>query len=287
LDVDNGYLSSVAWSRDGLTLFAAGRYKRTIDSAPVLAWPGDGADPTTGTDGRGKHGDELGDTARRRPAGRISRPLVRTAGAGGHAALAADLRDEAERLSVSADGGRIGFHFGVSGKSPARFDLTSRVLTAGAFTDPGMEVPRQTGLPVENWYNQYRPTLGGKPLPLEPYERSRSLAVDPKGERFVLGTNWSLRAFDAQGMPLWTRTEPGAVWAVNITGDGRLVVAACDDGTIRWHRMSDGGAPGTRNAACSRPGRDGGAQPGGHAAHQQPRAARRAAASARHRHQRL
>jgi hypothetical protein len=30
------------------------------------------------------------------------------------------------------------------------------------------------------------------------------------------------------------------VWAVNISGDGRLVVAACGDGTIRWHRMDDG-----------------------------------------------
>ena len=33
---------------------------------------------------------------------------------------------------------------------------------------------------------------------------------------------------------------PGIVWAVNITGDGRLVVAAYGDGTIRWHRMTDG-----------------------------------------------
>jgi hypothetical protein len=29
-------------------------------------------------------------------------------------------------------------------------------------------------------------------------------------------------------------------WAVNVTGDGRLVVAAYGDGTIRWHRLSDG-----------------------------------------------
>lgn len=27
---------------------------------------------------------------------------------------------------------------------------------------------------------------------------------------------------------------------MNVTPDGRLVVAAYDDGTIRWHRMSDG-----------------------------------------------
>ena len=33
---------------------------------------------------------------------------------------------------------------------------------------------------------------------------------------------------------------PGAAWGVNVTGDGRLVLAAYGDGTIRWHRMSDG-----------------------------------------------
>ncbi len=56
----------------------------------------------------------------------------------------------------------------------------------------------------------------------------------------MLGTEWYLRAFDAQGTPLWSRPAPGDVWAVNITGDGRLVVAAYGDGTIRWHRMTDG-----------------------------------------------
>jgi hypothetical protein len=56
----------------------------------------------------------------------------------------------------------------------------------------------------------------------------------------VLGTDWFLRAIDAKGEPLWTRPVPGVVWAVNITGDGRLVVAAYGDGTIRWHRMDDG-----------------------------------------------
>jgi Caspase domain len=33
---------------------------------------------------------------------------------------------------------------------------------------------------------------------------------------------------------------PSVVWGVNISGDGRLVVAAYGDGTIRWHRMDDG-----------------------------------------------
>jgi hypothetical protein len=33
---------------------------------------------------------------------------------------------------------------------------------------------------------------------------------------------------------------PGAAWGVNISGDGRYVIAAYGDGTIRWHRLSDG-----------------------------------------------
>ena len=56
----------------------------------------------------------------------------------------------------------------------------------------------------------------------------------------MLGTEWSLRAFDAKGKLLWRRAVPGVAWAVNITGDGRLAVAAYGDGTIRWHRMDDG-----------------------------------------------
>ena len=33
---------------------------------------------------------------------------------------------------------------------------------------------------------------------------------------------------------------PGVAWAVNLTGDGRLAVAAFGDGTIRWYRADNG-----------------------------------------------
>jgi hypothetical protein len=82
--------------------------------------------------------------------------------------------------------------------------------------------------------------LEGKPIRLDAHERSRSLSVHPDGKQFVLGADWSLRAFDAEGRSRWRREVPAVAWAVNITGDGRLVVAAYGDGTIRWHRMSDG-----------------------------------------------
>jgi hypothetical protein len=76
---------------------------------------------------------------------------------------------------------------------------------------------------------------------MEPGAFSRSLAIDPAGDRFVIGTQQSLWEFDSKGVPIWNRTGvPGEVKAVNITGDRRLLVAAYNDGTIRWHRMSDG-----------------------------------------------
>jgi hypothetical protein len=99
--------------------------------------------------------------------------------------------------------------------------------------------PRQDTLKIEGWLGD-RPSLAGRPLPLDPYDASYSLAVHPAGDRFVLGTEFSLSAFDASGTLLWRHRVPGTVWAVNITGDGRLVVAAYQDGTIRWHRMADG-----------------------------------------------
>jgi hypothetical protein len=143
-------------------------------------------------------------------------------------------------LAVSDDGARVGFGFAFFGKVPARFDLATRALTLDPPRDEHSAIPRQGGLPIEGWHETTHPALGGRPLALHFGEISRSLAVHPAGDRFVLGADWSLRAFDAGGTHLWTRPVPSTVWAVNITSDGRLVVAAYGDGTIRWHRMTDG-----------------------------------------------
>ena len=126
------------------------------------------------------------------------------------------------------------------GSSPLRFDLHSLKLTNDPPADDVTSRPIQTGLAVEGWRNGLSPTLDGKPIELQQHEISRSLAIHPDGSRFVLGAWWSLRAIDATGQRIWRHNVPGTVWAVNISRDGRLVVAAYDDGTIRWHRMDDG-----------------------------------------------
>ncbi|MDJ0784760.1 MAG: caspase family protein, partial [Desulfosarcinaceae bacterium] len=99
--------------------------------------------------------------------------------------------------------------------------------------------PKQD-LAVTYWEDSYGPKLNGQPLPLKRNESSRSLAIAPDGQRFVLGADWTLFAFDAGGERLWQEDVPGVVWAVNITADGRYAVAGHRDGTLRWHRMDNG-----------------------------------------------
>jgi WD40 repeat protein len=103
-----------------------------------------------------------------------------------------------------------------------------------------LQPARTAGLAISDWENHYEPKLNGAPLPLEPYERSRSLAIAPNGQRFLLGTEWFLHLFDRDGKSLWRVAAPGGVLAVNISGDGRLAIAALGDGTLRWYRMRDG-----------------------------------------------
>jgi WD40 repeat protein len=251
--VGNGDLSKVAWSADGRSLAAAGRWnvngKRpmrrwsVVDGRPVGAGVGDvpltdntvtnlvalparagggwlfaGGDPTWGVLGAD---------------GRVLRrqdPVL------------ADLRAQYSEFQVSSDGLRLRFGFQVWGKDAHVVDIGQRTIqSATAPTDlalapPRTEAPRLT----VDWKETTTPTLNGQPLKLNPYEGSRSLAITPDGQRFVLGTEWWLRCFDREGKPLWTQPVPSIAWAVNISADGRWVVAGYGDGTIRWHRMEDG-----------------------------------------------
>lgn len=242
--IDNGDLGTVAWSADD-TLLAGGRYTDDAGMSPVLTWAAAGR----GTRHRLPAGQDTVMTlvplpgsdllvgaqdpflARLTPEGRTAWSLP---------SPLADFRDQRSTLSISADGAAVAFGYARGGKSTARFDLARLALEPGAGPDPRTAPPRQEGLPIEGWENTTRPTLAGALLPLEPFEVARSLALSTGSDRFVLGTDWSLRAFDARGRLLWRQPVPGIAWAVNVTGDGRLVVVAYGDGTIRWHRMDDG-----------------------------------------------
>jgi hypothetical protein len=243
--LSNGSLSIVAWSKDGGTLYAGGKYQVEGVGMPVLAWASAG-----------------GGARRILPAGKNTiaglsalpndRLLVASTDPflellesddrprWGHASPNADFRDQQDVLAVSADGTVVDFGFDDGGGPRFRFDLRERKLSADPPAHQQTTPSKQTGLAVEGWRNDFFPTFDGKPIGLNAYEESRSLAIAPDSSRFVLGSDWHLQAFDGKGLLIWKHAAPSNVWAVNISADGRLAIAAYADGTIRWHRMDDG-----------------------------------------------
>jgi len=244
--VDNGDLSKVAWSADGRSLVAAGRWQvqgqrtmrrwsaqdgRRLTDTPLAAntvmdlaplpqggWLFAAQDPTWGVlDGQGA-------VPRRQDAQQ------------------ADLRDQYDQFQLSADGQQLRFGFAPWGKQPYVFDLSRRQLHSAAANEPDLHAARThtETLKVENWRNNTQPRLNGQPIQLKPYETARSLAIDANGKGFVLGADWRLRGYQRDGTQQWEKPVPGVAWAVNQSQDGRWVVAGYGDGTIRWHRREDG-----------------------------------------------
>jgi len=245
--VDNGNLAAVAWSRDGSVLVAAGRWSQG-GRTPARLWP---------EAGRGQPQDVplTNNTVMHLAAlpaggwmvgaqdpiwGQLSpqgawRPL-------GHPPIA-DLRGtKRDALLLAGAGRRLQFGYQLFGKPPHQFDLARRALSAGTLT--GGQQPDTAAVPVLNWESRNDPTLSGQPILLAESERSRSLAAMPSGRGFVLGTSYWLRHYLTDGTPRWQQPVPGEVWGVNIPADGpqagQIVVAAYGDGTLRWHRLSDG-----------------------------------------------
>jgi WD40 repeat protein len=246
--VSNGYLSRVAWSSDGRSLYAGGTFQSNGKFA-VRRWT---------DEGRGR-GETLRAAAPDRilhlasvPGGGLAFtgvfPYIGLLGrddrlVGERRAALADYRGIADQLAVSADGLSVQFAFEASGTRPAHFSLATRTMAPGAAPErDGLFRPRvdAAGLEVRDWDGGFRPKLNGRPIVLDNYEQALSLAIDHDGGAFVLGTIWRLRRIRADGEALWSVRVPAPVLGMTSTPDRRLLVAALGDGTLRWYALKDG-----------------------------------------------
>jgi WD40 repeat protein len=236
-------LRSVAWSSQGDILFAGGQHG-ALDSGIVRRWEGgryrdlairpsddsiqalvslrDGgvafgaSDPSWGVLDR---------------AGQLRRLKARPI---------ANFRGSPSHFRVSDGGATVEFGTKQNGQAPARFSLPLRTLISDPEPSPRLAGPQTSGLAIE-WASKIPPTLDGNPLKINAGEMSRSVAILDGGERFVLGAEWNLWGFDRKGVQLWPPIPaPGTTWAVNVPANAKVVLAAYADGTIRWHRLSDG-----------------------------------------------
>ena len=240
---DRGNLGRVAWSADGATLFAAGGYV-SRGRFPVLAFGSQGSAAAT----------EIGSFSNNitslvaLPGGHVAASSAEPGWAvftpagqrvAGNQPQGADFRDSDLRFRLNGDASVVSFQFKAGGETQV-FDLQAgslKTLPAPEQTAP----PVQSGAPyVENWKNSTAPKVNGRPLLLKPRENARSLAIHSADRSFVLGADWSLRRYSQDGTQLWERPMAAPAWAVNLSSDGRWVVAGLGDGSIRWFRAQDG-----------------------------------------------
>jgi len=240
-----GNLIALSWSADGRVLFAGGTAKIN-GRHPFRRWTAAGRGPYTD---HSVSANTLLDSVPLADGGIAfgsADPSWGVLDASGRVKLrvdtvTTDFRMGRDQFRISHDGSQVRFVYRGGDGRTALVDVRKSQFRVGA-DDPGLRPPRTThpDFYVENWQHHVRPTFNGRPIPIGNQERSRSLAIAPDGERFVLGGEWSLRAFDRHGRQVWHIQIPGVAWAVNISGDSRLVVAAFADGTLRWYRLSDG-----------------------------------------------
>ncbi len=242
--VDNGNLASVAFAADG-SLLAAGRWVtdrgcpvRRFQPADFVAYK----DFDTGKaavvtlcplpDGGLAYGTVAPRWGVLRPDGSLAMtrsPAIR------------DFRSAAGTFYLDRTGETVAYA-ATPKKGFYRFGLPGRDLRQIAAPTPDLIAARTQapGLVVTGWQGSRSPMLAGRPLELKEFETAFSLSIAPDNRRFVLGTSWNVRAYGADGRPLWRTPAPDTVWAVNVSGDGKVAAAAMGDGSIRWYRMEDG-----------------------------------------------
>ncbi|MDQ5911027.1 MAG: hypothetical protein QG599_3124 [Pseudomonadota bacterium] len=142
------------------------------------------------------------------------------------------------RFALSADGLMVEWQ--LDSKRAVRFDLSRQELIVNPPRDAGLTPPvtNDARSPVDKWENTPTPTFKSQyPIALSPNEISRSLAIAPDGSGFILGTDYYIRWFDAQGVEQVKIDVPAAAYGVNLSRDSRYLVAALADGALHWYRL--------------------------------------------------
>jgi WD40 repeat protein len=245
-------VARVAWSSDGETLYASGN-SRGGAVHYVRAWAGAGrgkridvstyltgaatSDLKTLPGERGRGGGvliSLGDAAWGTvdPAGQAHIHFGPTT------YFAMSQGDKAPGLPVSRDAGQVQVAYRQAGRSPQLFNVSTRQFSQNDAAK--VSGARIDGLSLTDWPGP-KPLLNGQPLSaIDDGDLAKSIAVAPDGRSFVVGGVRAMYRLDANGNLLWRRSVPVLTSTVNIAASGQVVVAGYNDGTIRWHRLSDG-----------------------------------------------
>ena len=250
---DAGFYA-VAWSLDSSTVLAGGSvFEAGVSKYQVFAWANRGSGPrrVASSDSdqvisaistlRDPDSFVVADTspaihvfADGNSTAKKSKPQI------DFAYLTQDANDPGRNLfHVSDDGSVVETGYFESPSRPLRLDLSALTIKQVDAPTPGLASWQsiEGDLRVEHFVYDEHPDLNGRPLGLKPADTAYS--VDVRQNRVLLGSQSAISLFDASAHEAWSVPAPGA-FRVAQSPDGRLVVAALGDGTVRWYRASDG-----------------------------------------------
>jgi dipeptidyl aminopeptidase/acylaminoacyl peptidase len=242
-DVEHGNLRNVAWQRDGAALYAAGSgYRGTNDFIiKRIGWPQGSVNEARAAANSVTDLLPLSDSrvlfATVEPGwgllrGTEARMVVAPKGAQFY---------EAGVLTVSGDAKTVAWRF-APGDQVVSFSVAAREMARGAGDAKRQAKRTSKRIDIRDWENSYKVTIAGRPVAMAPTEIARAVAVMPDESAVVLATSRGLRRIEADGREAWRIPLATEARAVNLSADGRVLVTAMADGTIRWRRTRDGAA---------------------------------------------
>ena len=245
---------AVAWSLDSSTVLAGGSaFEAGVSKYQVFAWANRGSGPRRVAS---SDSDQVISTIwmLRDPDSLVvtdTNPAINVLADGNSKAkrskpqidfayLTQDANDPGRNVfHVSDDGSVVETGYFESPSRPLRLDLSALTLTQLDAPTPDLASWQsiEGDLRVEHFVYSGHPDLNGRPLGIEPTDTAYS--VDVRHNRVLLGSESALSLFDASAHKAWSVPAPGA-FRVAQSPNGRLVVAALGDGTVRWYRALDG-----------------------------------------------
>ena len=244
-------ISKVTWSSDGAHLFAGGEYEiRPTEDAwkrPLVTFDPDGKRfgvPLPLGDNTIESFNPAATGSRSRPAD----PAFGLVDGNGQinpwkTGVSPEMRGKlGDAFTIASNAKQVRFGLGDGAEDPVLFDLGQSTVTSAP--DAGARLCMHAvieGLADQQLAEQFQSDIGGQADSRSTIMKCRvRLPFAPIRKVSCSESEFWLRAFDAEGRQLWERAGPAAAWGVNISDDGRIIVAAYRDGTIRWQRWSDG-----------------------------------------------
>lgn len=240
-DIAHGNLRNVAWQRDGAALYAAGSGYRGKNDFIIkrISWPQGEVSETRAAANSITDLLPLSD----------NRVLFSTVEPGWGVVRGSEARMmappqnaqflEADLLTISDDARTVAWRFAPGGPQYS-FSMNRRDVARGE--RDARRAPKTVGkrIAVGVWENSYDVTIAGRQVAMAPTEISRAVAILPDESAVLLATSRTLRRIEADGYERWRIPLATEARAVNVSADGRVLVAAMADGTLRWRRVNDG-----------------------------------------------